>query len=324
MIWKHPAVSNSAAWTQRLYNQGEATSGDGYASFLLGTPTGGSSNYPVFPFYRQWYFAPYFQDDWKVSRKLTLNLGLRWDYNGPTDEMYNRINRGFDPSQANPIAGQISAANLALYPQLKNLSGGLLFAGVNGQPTIAYKRDLNNWQPRAGFAYSLNDRLVLRGGYGLYYMNPTNDAQINSGFQTSTPLVNSLDGNRTPLPNVYSNPFPDGINQPAGAARGALTFAGQNSNWFNPDFDIPLVHQFSMGFQYQTSKTSTIEFSYVGSRSRGLNDERDYNIPSLDFRKQCNSRGGERLRQMRKSTRSRIERSGEPATLRRTTSAASA
>lgn len=279
---------NSAAWTQRLYNQGEATSGDGYASFLLGTPTGGSSNYPVFPFYRQWYFAPYFQDDWKVSRKLTLNLGLRWDYNGPTDEMYNRINRGFDPSQANPIAGQISAANLALYPQLKNLSGGLLFAGVNGQPTIAYKRDLNNWQPRAGFAYSLNDRLVLRGGYGLYYMNPTNDAQINSGFQTSTPLVNSLDGNRTPLPNVYSNPFPDGINQPAGAARGALTFAGQNSNWFNPDFDIPLVHQFSMGFQYQTSKTSTIEFSYVGSRSRGLNDERDYNIPSLDFRKQCN------------------------------------
>ncbi len=279
---------NSAAWTQRLYNQGEATSGDGYASFLLGTPTGGSSNYPVFPFYRQWYFAPYFQDDWKVNRKLTLNLGVRWDYNGPTDEKYNRINRGFDPSLANPIAGQISAANLALYPQLKNLSGGLLFAGVGGQPTIAYKRDLNNWQPRAGFAYAWNDKLVLRGGYGLYYMNPTNDAQINSGFQTNTPLVNSLDGNRTPIPNVYSNPFPTGINQPAGSALGALTFAGQNSDWFNPNFDTPLVHQFSLGFQYQTSQSSTIELSYVGSRSRGLNDERDYNLPSLDFRKQCN------------------------------------
>ncbi|MCZ2156424.1 MAG: carboxypeptidase regulatory-like domain-containing protein [Bryobacterales bacterium] len=278
---------NSPAWTQRLYNQGEATSGDGYASFLLGTPTGGSSNYPVFPFFRQWYFAPYFQDDWKVSRKLTLNLGLRWDYNGPTDEKYNRINRGFDPKLANPIAGEISAANLALYPQLKNLSGGLLFAGVNGQPTIAYKRDLNNWQPRVGFAYSMNDRLVIRGGYGLYYLNPTNDAQISTGFQTTTPLVSSLDDNRTPLPNVYSNPFPT-INKPAGAALGALTFAGQNSNWFNPNFNIPLMHQFSLGFQYQTTQTSTIELSYVGSRSRGLNDERDYNIPTLDFRKQCN------------------------------------
>ncbi len=278
----------SPVWTQRLFNQAEETSGDAFASFLLGTPNNGSSNYPVFPLYRQWYFSPYFQDDWKITRKLSLNLGLRWDYNGPTDEKYNRINRGFDPTLANPIANEISDANLALYPQLANLSGGLLFAGVNGQSTLAYKRDLNNWQPRLGVAYSLNDKMVIRGGYGLYYMNPNNDAQINTGFQTNTPLVNSLDGNRTPLPNVLSNPYPSGINQPPGSSLGALTFAGQNSNWFNPDFDTPKVHQFSLGIQYQTSQSSTLEVSYIGSRSRGLNDQRDYNIPSLDFRKQCN------------------------------------
>src|SRR5690606_28682786 len=119
----------------------------------------------------------------------------------------------------------------------------------------------------------------------------TNDAQINTGFQTNTPLVNSLDDNRTPLPNVYSNPYPAGINQPAGSALGALTFAGQNSTWFNPDLNIPLVHQFSMGFQYQTSQGRTMAVSYVGSRSRGLNDARDCNFPALGFRKQCNLLG---------------------------------
>jgi hypothetical protein len=71
-------------FTQRLFNQGEATSGDGYASFLLGIVTG-NANYPLYPFNRWWYLSPYVQDDWKVNRRLTLNLGFRWDYNGPPD-----------------------------------------------------------------------------------------------------------------------------------------------------------------------------------------------------------------------------------------------
>ena len=93
------------------------------------------SNYPLYPFYRQWYFAPYFQDDWKVSRKLTLNLGLRWDYNGAPDEKYNRINRGFDPTVASPIASQIPADDArACIRNCANLKGGFEFAGVNGNP----------------------------------------------------------------------------------------------------------------------------------------------------------------------------------------------
>jgi hypothetical protein len=281
-------------WTARLWNQGEPTAGDAYATFLLGllqrdgVGTASAQNYPLYPFNRQWYFAPYFQDDWKVSRKLTLQLGMRWDYNGAPDEKWNRMNRGFNATAASPIAGQLSAAALAQYPQLKDLKGGFEFVGVNGNDRIAAKRDLNNFQPRIGAAYQVNQRLVLRGGWGLYYLNPNNNFLQYAGFSTNTPVVQSLDGGRTPIANVLSNPFPTGIQRPAGASQGYSTFAGRNNNWFNPNFNTPKMHQFSFGFQFQVKPTSTIDVSYVGSRSIDLNNERDFNIPSLDVRKRCN------------------------------------
>lgn len=274
-------------YTQRVWNQAEANAGDSYASFLLGAVSG-SQNYPVYPFSRQWYFAPYLQDDWKVSRRLNLNLGVRWDYNGAPDEKWNRQNRGFDPTVANPIAGQISAANLALYPELRNLKGGLQFAGVNGNPSTAAKKDLNNFQGRIGVAFTATDKMVFRGGYGLYYLNPNNDSILNAGFSTTTPLVDSSDGGQTPLPGLLSNPYPNGIAVPSGAGLGPLTFAGRNTNWFNPNFNTPKYHSFSFGIQRQISASASLEASYVGSRSSGLNTERNYNIPSLDFRKRCN------------------------------------
>lgn len=285
---------NDRGWTQRLFNQGEANAGDSYASFLLGLQhPNASSNYPLYPFFQQWYFAPYFQDDWKISRRLTLNLGLRWDYNAAPQEKYDRLNRGFDPNVASPIVSQIPAAMLAQFPQLANLKGGLRFAGVNGMPRLAANRDLNNFQPRIGAAYQIADKLVMRGGYGLYSMNPNNDYLQTAGFATSTPMVVSNDGNRTPIPNVLSNPYPAGLATPTGASLGAATFVGRNTNWFDGDhFRTPYVHQFSFGFQYQLKPTATIDLSYVGSRTVGANDQKNYNIPSADFRKKCNLQEG--------------------------------
>jgi hypothetical protein len=274
-------------WTQRLWNQGEPTAGDAYASFLIGG-VGGSVNIPLYPFNRQWYAAPYFQDDWKVTRRLTLNLGLRWDYNGPPDEKWNRMNRGFNPAASSPVARQIPAAMLALYPNLANLTGGLEFVGTGGNPRIASKRDLNNWQPRAGFAYQMASKLVMRGGYGLYYMNPNNNFLQFAGFTENTPMVNSEDGGRTLVSNtLLTNPYPGGLKFPSGASAGYTTFLGRNTNWFNPDFWTPYVHQFSFGFQYLLSGNSTLDISYVGSRTVGANDEKAFNIPSAAFRKQC-------------------------------------
>ena len=276
-------------WTQRLWNQAEATAGDPYADFMLGLVHADSnSNYPVYPFYQQWYFAPYFQDDWKVSRNLTMNVGLRWDFNQAPREKYDRINRGFDSTVASPIAGRIPADMLELYPQLNNLQGGLQFAGVDGNPRTVSKNVFRNFQPRIGLAYSLNDKTVLRGGWGLYFMNPNNDYLNTTGFSTNTPLLPSLDDNRTPISNVLGNPYPNGISQPSGSGLGAATFVGRNSNWFNPNFTTPYVHQFSAGFQRQITPTSTLEVTYVGSRTIGANNERDFNVPSLAFRQQCN------------------------------------
>ena len=281
------SFSGNRDFTQQRWNQGDATTGDGYASFLIGA-VGGSSNYPLFPFFQQWYFSPYIQDDWKVSRKLTLNMGLRWDFNGSPTEKYDRINRGFDPSTTSPILSQIPADLRNVTPAVAALKGGFRFAGVNGAPhqvSDNYKRTL---QPRIGAAYQLSEKAVLRGGYGLYYLNPTNAYLQTAGFSTSTPLVNSLDGGRTPLPNLLSNPYPTGVSSPAGASAGLNTFVGRNNDWFDPKFRVPKYHSFSLGVQYQTSRSSTLEVSYVGSRSVDLNNSRAFNIPTLDFRKQCN------------------------------------
>lgn len=276
-------------WTQRLWNQDEATSGDPFASFLLGG-VNGSSSYPLFPFFRQWYIAPYIQDDWKLTRRLTLNLGFRWDLNTFPDEKYNRINRGFNADAPSPIAQQIPADMVAMYPNLRNLRGGLEFAGVNGNPSSVGKMDWNNLQPRIGAAYQLTEKMVLRGGYGLFYTNFSNNNDWNrtTGFSTSTPLVNSTDDGRTLLPNLLQNPYPGGVATPVGSSLGYNTFAGQNFTWFNPNMSTPYVHQFSFGIQRQITKSSTLDVSYVGSRSIGLSNEKIFNIPSADFRKQCN------------------------------------
>ena len=294
------SYTGQASWTQRVYNIGESTSGDGYASFLLGL-VGGSSNYPLFPWWKQYYYAPYLQDDWKVSRRLTLNLGLRWDFNAPQYEKWNRMNGPFDPTVASPVAGAVAAnvsslkaagsipaALASQYDALSNLKGGLTFAGVNGQGRSPFNLRKNAFEPRVGFAYQLKEKLVMRGGFGLYHSNPNNDLQRTSGFSTSTSLVNSNDGGRTPIDNILSNPYPNGIQRPTGSTLGAATFVGQNPSWFDPNFRIPSVWSFSWGFQYQLTKSSTIEASYVGSRSYDLNMNADYNIPSLAVRKSCN------------------------------------
>ena len=292
--------SGNSSWTQRIYNVGESTSGDSYASFLLGL-VGGSSSYPLYPWWKQYYAAPYVQDDWKVSRRLTLNLGLRWDFNGPQFEKWNRMNGPFDPTVASPIASQVAAnvaalnaagsipANLASqYANLANLKGGITFAGVNGQGRSPFTLRKTGFEPRVGFAYQLGEKLVMRGGFGLYHSNPDNSIQQTNGFSTSTSLVNSNDGGRTPISNILSNPYPNGIQYPTGSSLGAATFVGQNPSWFDSGFQIPSVWSFSWGFQYQLTKSSTLEASYVGSRSYNLNMSADYNIPSLAVRKTCN------------------------------------
>ena len=198
-------LQRATNWTQREFNRTDALSGHPIASWLLGTPSSGSSQYNAFPINMYKYFAPWIQDDWRVSRRLTLNLGFRWDFNIPANERFNRMNRSFDRDAVNPVDAMVDKTQ---FPGLPTLRGGLLFAGVNGVPENAADTYMRALQPRAGFAYQLTSNLVMRGGWGRYYINPNNNFIQTNGFTVNTPLVNTLDNGRTPIPNVLNNPFP--------------------------------------------------------------------------------------------------------------------
>ncbi|MGE0131795.1 MAG: carboxypeptidase regulatory-like domain-containing protein [Blastocatellales bacterium] len=277
-------LEGGRGFTQKTWNVGDPQSGNGIATFLLGY-VGGRVENNVFPTHLHKYYAPWFQNDWKVNRRLTLNFGLRWDINGPPDERYDRLNRGFDPTVINPADKLVDRAKFPGLPQLK---GGLNFAGVNGVSRLASDTDWNNIQPRIGAAFLLTDKLVVRGGWGMYYVNPSNDYLQTNGFSVRTDIVNSLDGGRTPIEGIINNPFPNGINVPLGAAEGYATFLGRGFNFVGPNFIVPYVHQFSLGFQYQLPWDSKLEVSYVGNRTKNLQTNRPFNEPDLAFRQKCN------------------------------------
>jgi len=81
---------------------------------LLGYPNNGSVNWTDYPFYSQHYFAPWFQDDWKITEKLTLNLGLRWDFLTPEVERHNKLDGTFNATVLNPVSSQIPTGTAAL------------------------------------------------------------------------------------------------------------------------------------------------------------------------------------------------------------------
>ena len=217
------------------------------------------------PWWRQGYTAFFVNDDWKVSRKLTLNLGLRYDLTPFAHEKHDRQNGAFDPNAKSGIvvpADALAALKANGVPDsqinnLTNLKGSITFAGVNGVGSTPANLKKMNFGPRFGFAYQLGDKLVMRGGFALYFGDPNNDIFQTAGYSTSTSIVNSLDGGRTPIANILNNPYPNGISVPTGSSAGSLTFAGKNNSWFDASAVIPKTWSFSYGFQYQATRSST-------------------------------------------------------------------
>ena len=262
------------AYTQRDPNAGDNISGNSVASFLLGYPANGDFGGGNERNQSWRYTALYLQDDLRLSPKLTVNLGLRWDYESGVVDAENRLVRGFASDQTSPLAAQVAAApGAAECPACSNLNGGLLFAGVDGVPRALFDPDRNNIQPRAGVAYSLNDKTVLRGGYGLYY---SFRSQLGSqtGFFVTTPYIAGDLNGRVGVPelgvNTFSNPFPNGPLQAPGASLGLLTQAGRGISFDDSTFDLPHIHQYNVTVSREISRSLMVEASYVGSRTRGL------------------------------------------------------
>jgi hypothetical protein len=250
-------------FTQANYSTGDNASGNSIASTLLGVPASGEVDYINKPYYRWHYLAPWVQDDIKVTRRLTVNLGLRWDLLVPVTEKHNRLNWGFFPNTVNPISSQI---NQTLFPGYK-VNGGMGFAGVNGNPNSPYNTDWHMFQPRLGAAFQLNSKTALRGGWGLSFVNNVSTGAQN-GFSQSTPYVATNNGGETPA-GVVSNPFPSGLIAPMGASLGMLTSVGQGFTYADPTGKIGYVHSFSLGIQRILPGEINVEAAYVGSRANG-------------------------------------------------------
>jgi hypothetical protein len=228
------------------------------ASFLMGLGGGSlESNTGVSILNK--YYALFLQDDFRVNTKLTLNLGLRWEYETPRTERYNRTTRGFDRGAASPLRA----------PGL-TLRGGLRYAGQDGLARGIYEPDRNNFAPRLGFAYSLTQKTILRGGYALHYI-PVVGSVDAVGYSTTTTVVTSEDG-ITPKDRL-SNPFPTGLLPAVGNALGLSTLAGQNISFFEPGDVTPRLHTWNLNIQREVFSRSLLQIGYVGSRGINLTSE---------------------------------------------------
>jgi hypothetical protein len=241
---------------------------------LLGAATSGEADYIARPYYSWRYWAPWVQDDIKISRRLTLNVGVRWDVLSPLTERYNRLNYGFFPNQVNPISAEV---NQAQFPGYK-VYGGIGFTGVNGLPRSAFNTDWNNVQPRVGGAFQLTPTTVLRGGFGISYI-PQVSFGDSYGFSQTTPYVASLNANETPASTV-SSPFPSSLLAPVGSSQGLATLLGQSPNFADASGRIGYAYSFSFGIQKELAHQIRMEASYVGSRTYDAPVTNTYNALS--------------------------------------------
>lgn len=252
-----------------------SSSGDAMASFMLGAGDSGF-NYTGGPdeinSFRYW--GGYAQDDWRATPSLTLNLGLRYDYESPWWERHNRIT-GFDPNAVSPLQGTGSA-----------IKGGLTFPGTNGLSGYQFNPDYRTGiQPRLGFAYALDPSTVIRGGYGIF-MGPVYGSGYNNGevpitgWQGSTPWVTSLDG-VTPH-SLLGNPYPNGFVFATGNSLGLATDLGQGVNGAIRTRKTSYAEQWNLDFQHQFPWQILFDLAYAGSH--GVHLYGDYNANQLPDR----------------------------------------
>jgi hypothetical protein len=260
----------------------ENTQGIGLASMLLGSMDSGYININANSYFSYPYIAPFFQDDWKVTQKLTVNLGARWDLQGPPSEANNKMIGDLDTTTPNPVMSEITTA----LPNGAGLVGGLTFAGVNGQPRTLFAEGLTSIQPRVGFAYSLTKKTVIRGGIGDTFIQFAGQG-YNNGFSQSTNYVSSTDGGYLPNGATLSNPIPS-IAQPAGASLGLESQLGNNISVSNRNFKTPGVVNYSLGAERQLNAHTTVDLSYVGSTGFHLGSSDNINHVSTGFAAHCN------------------------------------
>jgi len=226
--------------------------GWGFASFLLGTGSDGSTSISPFGARVKKMYGWYFQDDWKATRKLTLNLGIRYDYQpGPTER--HDMAQWFDFTAPNPISDAVGFT----------VPGQLVFVG-DGKRRNIYEAQKTNFAPRIGLAYQFSDKFALRAGAGIFFTQAWQLDFPMDGFSQTTPYVGTVDG-ITPA-NLLSNPFPGGLIFPPGRSLGGLTDVGLSPTAIEDFRPTPYVEQWMLGLQYAITNNDMIDVTYIGNR----------------------------------------------------------
>jgi hypothetical protein len=269
----------NANWTREYSGVGQGVlDGSSVASLLLGYPAGGNIDFNDTFFRREPYIALFVQDDWKVSSRLTLNIGLRYDVQFPFTELHDRVVAGFDWTTPQAFEGQaiarwreLAAQNATRsYPAAPSqIRGGLMFAGVGNNPRKVYNTDWSNIQPRIGFAYQFISKTVMRGGFGIFHRTQTQDS-LTTGFSLATPYVASRDAGLTPssrLTGPYSleDPWPEGVIRPEGNRLGIATNVGGGVSYDPRRRWTPRTFQWSYTLERELPWNMVFEASYVGS-----------------------------------------------------------
>jgi hypothetical protein len=269
------APSGAFAFT-RAFTQGPdpntsgSAVGNGIASLLAGTPASGNTT--LFPTNSSQtpYYGFYFQDDIRVSSRVSVNLGLRYDLKLPGTERFNNMSR-WDFNVSNPIEPAAKAAYAKNpIPELPvdqfKVTGGLRFATPDDRR--AANADTNDWGPRIGLTFKLTEKTVLRTGYGIFFDYWSVGDFGQDGFSSSTPMVASLDG-VTPL-NVYNNPFPDGLLAPPGSSQGLTTLLGTSMQVYPESDRNPYNERWQFGLQREFMRDLSLEVNYVGETAQSL------------------------------------------------------
>jgi len=261
-----------------------------FTNFLLGRPPT-SASYVLQPRpamdVHNWEHGYFFQDTWKVSSKLTLNLGLRYELITPFVDK-NDLIANFDPNFIDPATGHlgrfiIPSEKTLKYLDTRIINFGYAFVNQSGQHMGRglVRTDVNDWAPRVGIAYRLGSKSVIRGGYGIYY--PTSAAQgirdpiaTNPFNQAITKRSVDGSGNPTPLGN-----WPSDGNHGISPLDGGTIARGFNGtpavNVVPFDLKQPRIHQYNATFEREIATGTSFRLSYLGSTMHGLVAGKDLN-----------------------------------------------
>jgi hypothetical protein len=279
-----PSLTFAETYTRGpLDNSTIAPTGQGLASFLYGIPTSGFVDLNASKVEHSNFYGGYAADDWRIRRNLTLNLGLRWEVETPLTERFNRSSRDFDFVTPNPVQAAAQAAYAkAPIPEIPaaqfRVLGGLTFLGVNGLPRTQRNSDLRAWMPRIGYSWQPWKRVVVRGGYGLFYgMVGADFADVTQpGYSQRNNVIPSNDNGITYSASI-SNPLPGLLKQPAGASAGMLTYLGQSPGFSSVDGRRPYTQRWSTSIQFEPVAQTVVELGYIGSRSVRLRVPTEFN-----------------------------------------------